>query len=48
LFEGFAANPAQFQPDGLHPAISAQPQMLDTVWKQLQPLLPKRSASGGS
>ncbi len=46
LFEGFAADPAQFQADGLHPAVGAQSKMLDTVWKQLQPLLSKRAAGG--
>jgi acyl-CoA thioesterase I len=32
-----------FQPDGIHPIAAVQPRMLDTVWKQLQPLLTRRS-----
>ena len=39
LLEGFGDSPEWFQADGLHPAIRAQPVMLDTVWKTLQPLL---------
>ncbi|MDP2879520.1 MAG: arylesterase [Sulfuricella sp.] len=43
LLEGFADNPELFQADGLHPTISAQPQMMERVWKLLQPML---AASG--
>ena len=39
LFEGFAEDRAYFQPDGLHPAVQAQPLILDTIWKALRPLL---------
>ena len=39
LLEGFAGNADWFQPDGLHPAIKAQPRMLDNVWAALQPAL---------
>lgn len=41
LFAGFAADPALFQADGLHPAAAAQIKMLDNVWPQLRPLLDK-------
>ena len=41
LLEGFADKPEWFQADGIHPAIRAQPVMLDTVWKTLNPLLRK-------
>jgi len=41
LFEGFAEKRESFQADGIHPAAGAQPAMLDTVWKQLQPMLKK-------
>jgi acyl-CoA thioesterase-1 len=41
LFEGFADKRDYFQPDTVHPAGSAQPIMLDTVWKGLRPLLKK-------
>jgi acyl-CoA thioesterase-1 len=39
LMEGFAEDQAYFQPDGIHPAESAQPRMLDNVWPALEPLL---------
>ena len=39
LMEGFAEDQAYFQPDGIHPAESAQPRMLDNVWPGLEPLL---------
>ncbi len=41
LLEGFADKPEWFQADGIHPAVRAQPVMLDTVWKTLTPLLVK-------
>lgn len=41
LFDGFADKQPYFQADGIHPAASAQPMMLDTVWKELLPLLKK-------
>jgi acyl-CoA thioesterase-1 len=43
LFEGFAADSGAFQPDNMHPNAGAQPLMLDTVWKELQPLLVRAS-----
>jgi len=39
LLDGVALKPALMQEDGLHPVASAQPQVLDNVWKALQPLL---------
>lgn len=39
LLEGFAAERALFQADGLHPVAAAQPRMLDNVWRGLGPLL---------
>ena len=39
LFQGFADNDAMFQADRFHPVVAAQPQMLDTVWRVLKPLL---------
>ncbi|HTJ97679.1 MAG TPA: arylesterase [Rhodocyclaceae bacterium] len=38
LFEGLN-NADAFQADRLHPTAASQPQMLDTVWKVLKPLL---------
>lgn len=35
LLEGFAHKPEWFQADGIHPALRAQPVMLDTVWQTL-------------
>ncbi len=42
LLEGFSDRPEWFQADGIHPALRAQPVMLETVWKTLGPLLSKR------
>lgn len=39
LLDGIALDPALMQDDGLHPVASAEPRVLDNVWKQLQPLL---------
>ena len=39
FFEGFGADQKYFQPDGIHPTAQAQPVMLDTVWRELKPLL---------
>ena len=39
LFEGFGEDPKYFLPDGIHPTAQAQSVMLDTVWKELEPLL---------
>lgn len=39
LLEGVAQDPSLMQDDGLHPVASAQPKLLDTVWKVLQPML---------
>jgi acyl-CoA thioesterase-1 len=39
FFEGFGEDPKYFQPDGIHPTAQAQPVMLDTIWKELKPLL---------
>lgn len=39
LLEGFADKSDYFQADNLHPAARAQPVMLETIWKSLQPLL---------
>ena len=44
LLEGIADKPDLFQADQLHPTASAQPIILDNVWKTLEPLL-RKSAS---
>ncbi len=41
LLDGFSDNRDLFQADGIHPNAAAQPLMLDTVWKELRPLLRK-------
>ena len=42
VFEGFADDLAQFQPDRIHPTAAAQPRILANVWPALAPLLGKR------
>ena len=42
LLDGFSDNRDLFQADGIHPSAAAQPLMLDTVWKELRPLLQGR------
>ena len=39
LLEPVAADRGNFQQDNLHPTAAAQPQLLDHVWKALEPLL---------
>ncbi len=39
FFEGFADKREYYQPDNLHPTSSAQPILLDNVWKVLRPML---------
>ncbi len=39
LLDGIALDPALMQDDGLHPVAKAEPQVLDTVWRSLAPLL---------
>lgn len=46
LLDGFADQRAMFQPDAVHPTEQAQPQMLDTVWRKLLPLLDPRGSAG--
>ncbi|HLF39652.1 MAG TPA: arylesterase [Burkholderiales bacterium] len=42
LLDGFSENRDLFQADGIHPSAAAQPLMLDTVWKELRPLLKRQ------
>ena len=39
ILEGLAERRELYQPDNLHPVAAAQPMILETVWKQLAPLL---------
>lgn len=39
LLDGVATDPGLMQDDGLHPRAEAQPKILNTVWKYLQPML---------
>ncbi len=39
MMEGFADQRAYFQQDGIHPVADAQPLILDTIWRDLKPLL---------
>lgn len=42
VFDGFADDLTQFQPDRIHPTAAAQPRILANVWPALAPLLGKR------
>jgi acyl-CoA thioesterase I len=42
VFDGFGEDLAQFQPDRIHPAASAQARILDNVWPTLAPLLARK------
>lgn len=42
LLESVAARREYFQDDGLHPTADAQPLILDSVWRRLEPMLPQR------
>ena len=44
FISGVAMDPALMQEDGIHPNVTAQPLMLDTVWPELEPLLKSRDA----
>jgi acyl-CoA thioesterase I len=50
LLSRIALDESQFQGDGLHPIASAEPEVLDTVWPVLAPLLaaPRHVAAGGA
>ena len=39
FLKGVGGVPALMQGDGIHPTAAAQPQLLDNIWPQLQPLL---------
>jgi acyl-CoA thioesterase-1 len=39
MMEGFADKRNYFQQDGIHPIADAQPFILDTIWRELLPLL---------
>lgn len=39
LLDGVALDPNLMQADGLHPTAAAQPQLLETVWKVVKPVL---------
>jgi acyl-CoA thioesterase I len=41
LLEKVALNPDLMQEDGLHPNARGEPQVLETVWQELEPLLKK-------
>lgn len=46
LLEGVALDPALMQDDGLHPVAKGEPIVLETVWRQLKPLLPGEKPNG--
>lgn len=47
LLDGIAPEERNFQADHLHPAAGVQPQLLDTVWHGLEPLLGPRPRGPG-
>jgi acyl-CoA thioesterase-1 len=47
LLAGIAPEERNFQADRLHPVAAVQPQLLDTVWGGLAPLLAARPRTGG-
>jgi acyl-CoA thioesterase I len=47
LLEKVALDPVRMQVDGLHPNAQGEPQILDTVWPYLKPLLKKNPQNGG-
>jgi len=42
LLDGFAEKSSYFLSDGVHPSVTAQPFIMETVWKELRPLLKKQ------
>jgi len=42
LLDGFGDKSTYFLPDGLHPTAEAQPLIVNTVWKELKPLLKRQ------
>ena len=47
LLAGVALDPTRMQEDGMHPNAHGEPQVLDTVWRYLKPLLKKNAETGG-
>lgn len=46
LLDGFAADRASFQEDGIHPTAAVQARMLDNFWSKLEPMLGTQAHSG--
>ena len=44
MLQGFADKPEWFQSDGIHPAIEAQPRILDNIYRRLRALLTTQRA----
>jgi acyl-CoA thioesterase-1 len=44
MLQGFADKPEWFQSDGIHPAVEAQPRILDNIYRRLRALLTKKRA----
>ena len=47
FMEGVALDSQLMQADGIHPAVEAQPVLLDNLWPVLEPLLTTAGAEGG-
>lgn len=39
IFDGFVGEEAMFQADRVHPVAAAQPKILETIWRELKPML---------
>jgi acyl-CoA thioesterase-1 len=44
MLQGFADKPEWFQSDGIHPAVEAQPRILDNIYRRLRALLTTQRA----
>ena len=44
MLQGFADKPEWFQSDGIHPAVEAQPRILDNIYRRLRALLATQRA----
>jgi acyl-CoA thioesterase I len=47
LLDKVALDPARMQGDGIHPNARGEPQVLETLWPYLEPLLNKNRSGGG-
>jgi acyl-CoA thioesterase-1 len=46
MLQGFADKREWFQSDGIHPAVEAQPRILDNIYRRLRALLAPQRTRG--